>query len=172
MSLSQQDLSRRFAKTFTDVQRNVLRVTPAGVQLPLMPIELAQELSKQYHEWASSAIAGGMIPVGGNHSLIASQLSSMPLMSGWAPGLISYWTAVSWNAPTISTGVSIPVALVKISADIVSQFIAPPNPSAFSPQSIDEFADRLATILHSGTLLLQVTQTILQTGATSVVGVS
>lgn len=173
MPLSKDALRASFLSVFNDVQNRVIQVpTPPIVPVPLMPMPIATALANAYHKWALGAIAGGMLPLGGNPSPLAAQLAALPLMSGWGTGCLTYWAAVTWLTPGVMTGVTIPVVMLKNSADIALKFFAPPSPSSRSPGSNAEFADALATILHANTTSLTVTQTVIQTGITAVVPVS
>lgn len=155
-----------------DAQDGLISVPVPNPSFPLLAKNLADAFASAYHQWALGALAGGMLPVGGNPSIISAQLQLLPKMTGWGTGLLAYWSAVSWNLPGVSTGVSIPVALAKIAPEIIVRLFPTDIPNSSSAQSIEEFADRLADILSSNTKLLTVSQTLLANGATSVVTVS
>lgn len=174
MPLSKETLRSKFVGVFEDVQNRVIKIpNPSVVPVPLIPIQVANALALAYHEWAQAAIAGGMIPVGGNPTLISSQLSTLPMMAGWGPGLAAYWAATVWSSvpPGTMVGVSIPAIMAKNSADIVLRLLTP-FASGIAPKSKEEFADTLADILSSNTKMMTVTQTVVQTGLTAVVTVS
>ncbi len=170
--LSKSALKSKFIGIFNDVQNRVIQVpNPSIVPVPLIPSPIAIALANAYHEWATGASAGAMVPVGGNPSVIAGPLSSMPMMSGWGPGLIAYWLATPWVSvpPGTLAGVSIPAIMAKVPVDIASRILVPPYPGRSSKE---DFADILADILFVNTKSLTVTQTVIQGGVTSVVTVS
>lgn len=170
MPLSKGALSEKFVQVFQNVELG--RISLGKAVGPLMQEPVANALARAYHTWAGDALAGGMTPSGGDPSVIAGPLIGVPLMAGWGPGVTAYWTAVVWATPTVSTGVSIPATLSKISLDLVAQLFTPPFPNPSSPQSKEEFADKLAGILFDNTTAMMVTMTVTAGGATSTVPVT
>lgn len=174
MPLAKETLRAKFVGVFNDVQNRIIQVpNPPITPVPLIPVPVANALASAYHTWAQGATAGGMTPVGGNPALISSQLSTLPMMAGWGPGLAAYWLATTWSSvpPGTMVGVSIPAIMAKNSLDIVTRILTPATIGT-TPQSKEEFADILADILSSNTKMMTVTQTIVQTGITAVVTVS
>jgi len=169
MPLVKDDLKNRFIKIFNDVETGVLKIDVLPAPMPLMPPPLAAAFAQAYHEWAMTAMANVMHPSPGVPDVIAAQLVLVPLMAGWGPGTIAYWSMVSWNLEGIATGVTIAANMAAVSAQLLAEIFTPPFPNNSSPKTKEEFADKLATILDMHTRMIQVTQTDLSTGNTAVV---
>lgn len=170
MPLSKTSLAEAFVAFLKRVSSGEVSIKQNTV--PLMPKEVADGLAQAYHDWTRSALAGGMLPIGGDPSVISAQLQLFPLMAGWGPGTVAYWSSVLWALPGVSNGVTIPVTMAKVSVDILAELFTPPFPNSSSPKSVEEFADKLAGILYSNTTSLIVTQTVISTGITAPVPVS
>lgn len=171
MPFPKSTLAAGFHQVFLDVEEGRISVPNPQGPIVMMHKNVADALANEYHKWAQGVLAGGMKGLGGNPQVISTQLQALPLMTGWGPGTVSYWTMTTWQLPGVSTGVSIAPPLAKTSADIAVSF-NPASILSMAPNSRFQFADRLAGILQSNLSLLTVTQTIISTGITSVVPVS
>lgn len=156
MPLQQSLLKKELLKSFKEIQE---MGDPGGPPPPLMAFKVAESLANAYHRWVStsSPMAGPLtISVPGQPTLLASSLSSMPLMQGWGPGLLSYWTGVVWgNAPGfIPTNPTIAAPVLGVVPEIAILMVPPPK-----VESEDDFAEKFSTILSRYTKLIQVTAT-------------
>lgn len=156
MALSKDLLKSLLLKAFSDIKRN-----PGSNSLPLISQEVAMKLALAYDQYAKLANAGPLLPATpGNITGLASQLSSLPLFSGWGPGLVLYWTPVMFSGPgfipvnpTVAAGASV------ASAQIASYLSPIISSIGSSKQTEDQFLESLSSILHSATQTVIVTAT-------------
>jgi hypothetical protein len=142
-------LIQALQKTFNEDPENI------AWDPPNIPIVVANSLADAYDSYVSSGspTAGTLSIVSpGIKSVLASALIA-PLMTGWAPGLIAYWTPVVWTGPGfIPINPTIPVPLAGIAPEISSML-------SEGPQSLEDATDKISKILHKYTTLLTVTAT-------------
>jgi hypothetical protein len=154
MPLQKSSLKSNLVSAFNDIKKNK---HPGGPKLPKMSLFAATRLAKAYDDWVNSSVplAGALtISVPGQPSLLAALLVA-PLMAGWAPGLLAYWSPVMWaGAGFAPANPTIPAALAGIAPEMAAQM-------GNMASSIDDIADKIATILHKYTTQLQVTATTL-----------
>jgi hypothetical protein len=148
------------AQSLIAAQKRIQNLKPPfAPPAPLMALTVAAEYAKAYDDWvnASSPLAGGVLSIitPGSKDLITASLVSVPLMAGWVPGLIAYWTPVVWAGPGyIPANPTVAAAISGMAAPLAVLFVPPP---LFTSQ--EAFATALATILYTFTLLVTVTGT-------------
>lgn len=127
---------------------------------PAIPDQVAQALADAYDKYALGAkavppltqVTPGVV-AGLAKALVA------PSMAGWAPGLLAYWSPVTYGGPGF-----IPVNPVAPSVGALSGISAEINDLFFknltnSKASADEVAGKIAGILHKYTTMLMITAT-------------
>lgn len=158
MPLSQRSLSAGLSSAFDQI--NSLQGVPVPtISVPLMDPRIAKILAGAYDSWVvdSVPLAGGVLTVvtPGLPSTIAAALVLTPNFAGWTPGLIAYWSTVTWGNnplfslvnPTIAAGIS------GLSSPMAAYFAAP------TASSQADAADRIADLLYTYTVTVQVTAT-------------
>lgn len=142
-------LTRAFKKTFDTVKGSV------DGSPPNIPKVVADELAAAYDGYVTSGSpkAGALsIVIPGIPASLGSAMVA-PMMAGWFPGLVAYWTPVIWTGPGfIPINPTIPAALSGIAPEI-SKFLAGGS------HSLEESADKISEILHKYTTQLMVTAT-------------
>ncbi len=152
MSLEKSTLEKALLKAFMKIKE-----TNSPGFAPLLSPGVALALAEAYHEYAKDASAGPLVVASpGIPSALAGILSVIPLFAGWGPGLLAYWTPVTFAGPGfIPVNPTIPVAVVGVTAEIV--LMLPPNPIKISSET--EFVQKFADILHRYTTQIMVTAT-------------
>lgn len=128
---------------------------PASDPLSI-PTKVAKSLAAAYHSYASTTLALPMVSrvVPASLSSLESALTTFK-MAGWEPGLIAYWSPVTWTGPGfIPVNPMVVASLSGISSEVERLM------SSMSP-SVQEFSGKLAGILHKHTVGLQVITTTL-----------
>lgn len=121
---------------------------------PMIHSKAAKAIAAAYDDYASQAQAGPLlISVPGQKILIEQGLSA-PSFAGLGPAILLYWTPIMWaGAGFIPANPTIPVALSGIAPEIAAMI------AGTKPDSMDTFADKLSTILHTYTGQLMVLAT-------------
>lgn len=132
--------------------RKQLAVTGDASKLPKITDALADDWGKAYDSYAGQALCSGMSPVGGVASTVSSALKGADYLDGWEDGIKSYWQAV-----TFAGGGFIPVnpcdpSGIACKSPIRGLLPDPAGTLGASPvNTLDDFADKLATILDTHT---------------------
>lgn len=167
MALTKDGLKRKLLGVFEGIEKGEIPVSfPPVPPPPLMAKEVAAALARAYDAWVgeSSPTAVGLTIVSrGSHLALAAQLSALPLMAGWTPGLVSYWTATTWgnNPLFVPVNPTFSAALVGLGPELAAFVLPPPKVS-----SKEEAADRIAEMLHKYSMQIKVSA-ISVTGAAS-----
>lgn len=156
MALEKDALAAKFVEAFARIR--ALK-NPGPPPPPLLPLAVAKELALAYHDWVSSSSpkAGGALSIvtPGQPSVLETALSAAPLLAGWTPGLQAYWGPVTWAGPGYEPAApTIPASLSGIAPELAVLMAPPPK-----VKNEEEFADKLAVILHKYTTMLEVTAT-------------
>lgn len=153
MSLEKGVLEESLLKAFMKIKQT--KGSPGLA--PLISPPVALELANAYHEYAQKAIAGPLsLASPGVPAALAGILSAIPLFAGWGPGLLAYWTPVTFAGPGfIPVNPTVPVAVIGASAEII--LMLPPNPIKIKTE--EEFVQKFAEILHKYTTQVMVVAT-------------
>lgn len=147
--LDQEELKKQLMAAFDRIKKNKDIPVPSS---PLLSPFAANELAMAYDTWIKNTPpkAGGALSISspGQTSLLAASLASIPLMAGWAPGLLAYWTPVLWKGPGFSAAPNptIPAGILALAVPLATLISPPPKVT-----SEDAFAAELAGILYAGT---------------------
>lgn len=155
MALLQPSLAQLIRGAYDD---SVSAATPAPGSPPNVPLAVAERLGRAYDSYARTVLAPVLTVVTPPNlpGLVAALTA--PMLSGWAPGLVAYWTPVTFFGPGLIPVNPIDPSSLASLAPIVStgvvQALAPPFPATTA-----EAAARMASALHSATLSLRVITT-------------
>jgi len=149
MPLVMPTLATALAAAFT----KQLAVTSGDVKSPKITSDLADDLGKAYHSYASAALCSGMAASGGDGSKVASALKGADYFDGWEDGVKSYWDAVSFAGsgfipknPASSSGIS------GLKSDVRALLGKPAGTAEVTvPNLIPAFCTLLATVLDTHT---------------------
>lgn len=150
MPLLQQSLSSGIADAF----RNGMKITEGSAGCPPNIVSsVAKELAGAYHSYASKIMAGPLTPISFPMLSILETSLEPHRMIGWGTGLMSYWTPVMWKGPGfIPANPTIPGIISAAGPEVFSLF-------SNTIPSLEECADRIASILHKYTMQLKVLAT-------------
>lgn len=168
MPLQKDALKQNFLRVFSDISSGKIKTSsPPVPPPPALCLEAAQALSDAYDRWVkgSNPMAGPLTSIvvpGASAGLTASLV--LPLFTGWGPGFLAYWTPVMFAGPGfIPVNPIVPVSTAAAVAGITAEMALLVSPASLptAPQSLEQTADVLSTILHRWTLSLQVLGTTL-----------
>lgn len=159
MPLSQSVLKANLLKVFNEA--NESKTKDPGP--PLIPVNLAQAFADAYDKYAQGAKTIGpltQVSPGVTPGLAGSLV--LPMFAGWGPGLIAYWSPVTYAGPGLIPVNPVIASVPAAFGPIVTEL----GPTLFKDmtdgkKSADDVADKIATILHkyTGKLLVLTTTT-------------